>query len=254
MGPDAVAILLGARLVTRSNDTEFPFRQDSDFWYLTGFDHPHAVRRAAHRRRAALHALRRAARPRRRDLDRLPAGGRRRAGATSAPTRRIRAKSCPRRFRSCSRRRAASTTCSAATPSWTRGSSGSSTRCGCARGVGLVPASEIVDPRAILHEMRLRKAAEELELLRRAVAISAEAHRAAARIAQGGALEYELEAVIDYTFRRRGAARPRLRDDRRRRRATPPSSTTSTNDQPLADGDAGADRRRLRATRATPPT
>ena len=43
MGPDAVAVVLGARPVHRSADTEFPFRQDSDFWYLTGFDHPNAV-------------------------------------------------------------------------------------------------------------------------------------------------------------------------------------------------------------------
>ena len=43
MGPDAVAIIQGAGLATRSNDTEFRFRQDSDFWYLTGFDHPDAV-------------------------------------------------------------------------------------------------------------------------------------------------------------------------------------------------------------------
>src|SRR5262245_31109943 len=43
MGPDALAILIGARMVTRSNDTQFPFRQDSDFWYLTGFDHPNAI-------------------------------------------------------------------------------------------------------------------------------------------------------------------------------------------------------------------
>jgi len=43
MGPDAVALIQGARLVTRSNDTEYPFRQDSDFHYLTGFDHPHAL-------------------------------------------------------------------------------------------------------------------------------------------------------------------------------------------------------------------
>ena len=27
----------------RSADTEYPFRQDSDFWYLTGFDHPDAI-------------------------------------------------------------------------------------------------------------------------------------------------------------------------------------------------------------------
>ena len=43
MGPDAVAIFVGAGLAVRSADTEFPFRQDSDFWYLTGFDHPDAI-------------------------------------------------------------------------------------------------------------------------------------------------------------------------------------------------------------------
>ncbi len=31
MGADAVAIFSGAGLVTRSRDTEFRFRQDSDF-------------------------------------------------------------------------------------------------------------------------------------------------------------------------------------------------------------------------------
>merc|ERR1711969_136031 len=43
MGEGALAIFLGSGLVPRSNDTEFPFRQESDFWYLTGFDHPNAV-------------------------------------------------------------------------------------------------------------------------------------------------------------------------------------------------------------------
>ena len=43
IGSDAVAICQGAGLATRSADTHFPFRQDSDFHYLTGFDHPNAV-------------------------------------------------------------------------------------------------------------------------------------------------------------------------------------------------------------------
>ena len=43
MGPDAVAIFVGGRLAVRSADTEYPFRQDSDFWYMTGFDHPDAI-------------------------------------------------------------------------------------------------------------------------------------------------------------------------------------------------------------------
>src|SRR5512134_705818 len=43
MEPDSVAILLGAGLAVRSRDTHYRFRQDSDFHYLTGFDHPNAA-------------------------------------------------------------------------------------------------------------------------------------------------------------------------------------------------------------------
>lgn len=39
----AIAVIAGAELVTRSNDTEYPFRQNSDFYYLTGFNEPDAV-------------------------------------------------------------------------------------------------------------------------------------------------------------------------------------------------------------------
>lgn len=42
-GPDAILILPAAPLRVRSNDSHYPFRQDSDFWYLTGFDEPEAV-------------------------------------------------------------------------------------------------------------------------------------------------------------------------------------------------------------------
>ncbi len=37
------AIIPGANLVTHHADCEYPFRQDSNFWYLTGFDEPDAV-------------------------------------------------------------------------------------------------------------------------------------------------------------------------------------------------------------------
>ncbi len=42
MPAESLAILPGASLVTRSRDTEYPFRQNSDFWYLTGFNEPDA--------------------------------------------------------------------------------------------------------------------------------------------------------------------------------------------------------------------
>ncbi len=37
------AIIPGANLVKHHADCEYPFRQDSNFWYLTGFDEPDAV-------------------------------------------------------------------------------------------------------------------------------------------------------------------------------------------------------------------
>src|ERR671938_1090956 len=43
MGPDSVAIIPAAREATRSNDTEYRYRQDSDFYYLTGFNEPEAI-------------------------------------------------------------------------------------------------------------------------------------------------------------------------------------------------------------------
>jgi Xaa-Pro aminopeptidase len=73
---------------------------------------------------------------------------------------------------------------------------------------GQRPPRRVIDPRAVLHELRLRKSPEEIELLRRAVAITAEAHQAAMRAAAPGVAEYELEAVIEYTFRRRGGTGP----------------------------------------------
>jgi Xaa-Pro aminopeptidase len=41
--PEACFVFFGNREVVRSNSTHFPFRQDSDFLYLTGFDEPEAV-------------------------------------------------------------------------------------------------------------------------------------------------------------------------------------------------------------------
>lgn len=73
---------------------------------------------------------------------------------------------------------------------------------------GQRPPRAIVDPRAALHELRLRKAPDELHALRKAAAISCDAHVAAMRQGRPGTFEYELEATIDYTFRSRGGAGP----------------------------------------------
>lgn len=43
MEDGSVAIIPAAHEKTRSYDTEYKFRQDSDFWYLTGFPEPDAI-------------------------------------------------------------------------------------------------------------------------------------------------------------------------------------------------------------------
>lgn len=40
--PNSIAIIPAAHELTRSNDTEYAFRQNSDFFYLTGFNEPDA--------------------------------------------------------------------------------------------------------------------------------------------------------------------------------------------------------------------
>jgi Xaa-Pro aminopeptidase len=66
----------------------------------------------------------------------------------------------------------------------------------------------LVDARLTVHELRLVKTPDEVALQRRAGAITAEAHTAAMSAARPGVNEGEIEALIDYTFRRRGGTGP----------------------------------------------
>ncbi len=43
MDQESVAIIPSAREAVRSNDTQYRFRQDSDFYYLTGFEEPESI-------------------------------------------------------------------------------------------------------------------------------------------------------------------------------------------------------------------
>src|SRR6266403_3102633 len=43
MDQESVAIIPSAREAVRSNDTQDRFRQDSDFYYLTGFEEPESI-------------------------------------------------------------------------------------------------------------------------------------------------------------------------------------------------------------------
>src|ERR1700683_1237857 len=43
MGRDAIAIIRAAPVRIRSNDVDYVYRQDSDFYYLTGFAEPESI-------------------------------------------------------------------------------------------------------------------------------------------------------------------------------------------------------------------
>ncbi len=66
----------------------------------------------------------------------------------------------------------------------------------------------IVDPGEIVRNMRAIKDSHEMELMRRAAEISCEAHIAAMKSTKPGIYEYEIQAIIKYTFLKNGASEP----------------------------------------------
>lgn len=73
---------------------------------------------------------------------------------------------------------------------------------------GVSAPLDIHDVHALLDEMRLIKDPEELQIMHRAAAISAGAHRRAMRAARPGRAEHEIEAELLHEFRRHGAQAP----------------------------------------------
>lgn len=70
------------------------------------------------------------------------------------------------------------------------------------------PKVEVVGANALVMQMRGTKSTAEVELIRKAVAISLDAHREAMKAVEPGMNEFELQALVEYTFRRNGADRP----------------------------------------------
>jgi Xaa-Pro aminopeptidase len=70
------------------------------------------------------------------------------------------------------------------------------------------PGLAIQEASPILDELRARKSEAELALIRKAAEISAEGHRELMRKVEPGMHEYDLQAIIEYAFRRGGAERP----------------------------------------------
>jgi Xaa-Pro aminopeptidase len=207
MGEGSVAVVAAAPEAVRSNDTHYRFRQDSDFYYLTGFDEPEAVAVVAPAREENRYVL--FVRPR--DPERETWEGRR-AGVEGARE----TFGADAAFPAAELADKLAELLDGARNLYYRLGANPALDQLVVRTLGEMRAQSrkyavpdsVTDPGAILHEMRLVKTEDEIELMQRAADISAEAHEEAMRAARPGMMEYEIEALIEYVFRRSGAAAP----------------------------------------------
>jgi Xaa-Pro aminopeptidase len=207
MDQKSVAIIPSAREATRSNDTQYRFRQDSDFYYLTGFEEPDSIAVIAPGREQKYTLF---VRPR--DPEQEIWVGRR-AGVEGAKSEFGADESFPiAEFdeklldildgaESLYYRLGVQTDLDGKIIR----------RIADMRALNrkpIHPPRTIIDPATIVHEMRVLKSPEEIELMQTAADIAAEAHVEAMKTVRPGMKEYEVEAQIEQLFRRRGAAGP----------------------------------------------
>jgi Xaa-Pro aminopeptidase len=69
-------------------------------------------------------------------------------------------------------------------------------------------ATRVQDVTELVAQLRATKTPAELDLIRRSVEVTVAAHREAMAAAEPGMNEFELQALVEYTFRRNGADRP----------------------------------------------
>jgi Xaa-Pro aminopeptidase len=202
-----VVLVPTAPLCTRSNDTEYPYRPDTDFFYLTGFSEPHAVAvlRPGQSKPFVLFVRPRDAEREVWDGRRYgPEGALRVFGADLAYPIGALDEELPKLLAGAERVFLApgkypefDAKINAILDGFRRKSR-----------AGVKPPSAVLDLREVLHEMRLAKGPEDIHLHRRAAAISGAGHIAAMRATRAGMMEYEIEAVLDYVFKKLGARSP----------------------------------------------
>ena len=198
-GP-SVAVFPSTPVATRNHDVDHPYRAESDLFWLTGFEEPEAV--AVLSTEGAPLTL--FVRPR--DRDREIWNGRRAGvegakaafGASQAFTIDQLDKELP------------ALVSSARTLYYRLGAVDAAFDARIARMLqelrmraraGSGAPSHIEDPAQIVHELRLRKSADELRTMRKAVDLTRAAHVAAMGAVRPGAHEYELQAVLEREFR-----------------------------------------------------
>jgi Xaa-Pro aminopeptidase len=202
--PNSIAILRAAPARTMSNDVRYPYRQDSDFWYLTGIEDPESVAvlrpNAADGKRYVVFVAPR--NPRVESYEGPRAGPVEAAAAYSADA----AFSSEEFFDRISKYDPAARTFSGylagvekvylsdgGDEEWAD-SLRASIATMRAREAG---PSTLVDAGEVLHEMRLIKDADEIALIRRATELSGRGHILAMKAAAPGRYEFEVQQAHD---------------------------------------------------------
>lgn len=209
MVPGSAALIFAAPEATRSADSEYPYRQNSDFWYFTGFNEPEAVlvlikSDDTHNHSVLFNRIR--------DKTAEIWFGRR-LGQDAAPDKLSvdRALAFPdinehlyqllngldAVYHAQGEFEYADKVLFTALDKLRKGSR-----------QNLKAPATLTDWRPIVHEMRLFKSAEEIEVMRRAGEISALAHTRAMQVCRPGMFEYQLEGEIHHEFNRHGARFP----------------------------------------------
>ncbi len=208
MDANSIAIIPSAREVMRSNDTNYRYRQNSDFYYLTGFDEPESIAVISP---AKEHKYTLFVRPR--DPVKETWEGRR-AGVEGARNTHGADAAYPiEEFQS----KLAELLTGAKKLYYPIGAGDTELDARIIKDIavlralgrqGIVAPQAIVDVGVILHEIRLIKTDVEIQIMQRAADIAAEAHVEAMKQTRPGMNEYEIEALIEYLFRKNGASAP----------------------------------------------
>ena len=205
---NSVAIIPAAREAVRSHDTNYRYRQNSDFFYLTGFEEPDAIAVITPSKDKKITMFVRPRDPEREIWDGY------RAGVEGA----VRDYSADQAFPIGDFDEKLPEILDGpdvlyyafghSTPEMDQKIIQQLTLMRETNRRPLEPPATIVDPTTILHEMRVFKNEEEVEIMQRAADIAAEAHVEAMKAVRPGMKEYEVEALIEAVFRRQGALGP----------------------------------------------
>ncbi len=213
IGDDGIAIIATAPVRQRNRDIDHPFRPDSDFVYLTGFEEPEAVAvLIPGREQGQFIIFCRERNPKMETWDGYRAGlegAQKIYGADDAFPFNDIDEILPGLMEG----REKVYYAMGCNPNFDQQVFGWLSQLKKQQRAGVHAPGEIIALDHLLHEMRLYKSAVEIKSMRRAAEISAEAHKRAMQFTRPGVKEYQVEAEIIHTFMQndaRSAAYPSI--------------------------------------------